>query len=361
MSNRLFQGVIHQMKDAVGRTIGVIDDSGVVIACSDLMKIGETKQSIKEEINYISDLIVYGGYTYRPMSSAPSSEYIVFVEGEDQLASQLSIVLAVSLSNIKSYHDDKYDKTSFIKNVLLDNILPGDIYIRSKELNFASDVSRVVFLLKFGSNTEISPYDIMQKLFPNANQDYVISTGEHDIVLVSEVKSDIENSDLEETANSIVNTLESEYYAKISIGIGSPASNIKDISRSYREAQAALEVGHIFDSEKSVVSYANLGIGRLIYQLPTTLCEMFLNEVFQKGSIDSLDHETLSTIQSFFENNLNVSETSRKMFVHRNTLVYRLDKIKKITGLDLREFENAITFKVALMVKSYLASKPNRY
>ena len=357
----MFQGVIHQMKDAIGRTIGVIDDNAVIVACSDLMKIGETRQNIKEEMSYVSDVVTYGGFTYRPMSQDTNSEYIVFIQGEDELASQMSSVLAVALNNIKNYHDDKYDKTSFIKNVLLDNVLPGDMYIRSKELNFASDVWRVVFLIKFGSNTETSPFDIIQNMFPNSNQDYVISTGERDIVLVRELKPDTELAELEKTATEIVDTLASEFYAKISIGIGSPAENIKDISRSYREAQAALEVGHIFDSDKRIVSYENLGIGRLIYQLPVTLCEIFLNEVFQKGSIDALDRETLSTIQSFFENNLNVSETSRKMFVHRNTLVYRLDKIKKITGLDLREFENAITFKVALMVRSYLNSKNNRY
>ena len=333
------------MKDAIGRTIGVIDDNAVIVACSDLMKIGETRQNIKEEMSYVSDVVTYGGFTYRPMSQDTNSEYIVFIQGEDELASQMSSVLAVALNNIKNYHDDKYDKTSFIKNVLLDNVLPGDMYIRSKELNFASDVWRVVFLIKFGSNTETSPFDIIQNMFPNSNQDYVISTGERDIVLVRELKPDTELAELEKTATEIVDTLASEFYAKI----------------SYREAQAALEVGHIFDSDKRIVSYENLGIGRLIYQLPVTLCEIFLNEVFQKGSIDALDRETLSTIQSFFENNLNVSETSRKMFVHRNTLVYRLDKIKKITGLDLREFENAITFKVALMVRSYLNSKSNRY
>ena len=308
------------MKDAIGRTIGVIDDNAVIVACSDLMKIGETRQNIKEEMSYVSDVVTYGGFTYRPMSQDTNSEYIVFIQGEDELASQMSSVLAVALNNIKNYHDDKYDKTSFIKNVLLDNVLPGDMYIRSKELNFASDVWRVVFLIKFGSNTETSPFDIIQNMFPNSNQDYVISTGERDIVLVRELKPDTELAELEKTATEIVDTLASEFYAKISIGIG-----------------------------------------RLIYQLPVTLCEIFLNEVFQKGSIDALDRETLSTIQSFFENNLNVSETSRKMFVHRNTLVYRLDKIKKITGLDLREFENAITFKVALMVRSYLNSKNNRY
>ena len=122
--------------------------------------------------------------------------------------------------------------------------------------------------------------------------------------------------------------------------------NIKDIARSYREAQAALEVGRVFDTDKNIVSYENLGIGRLIYQLPTTLCEMFLNEVFKKGSIEALDRETLSTIQCFFENNLNVSETSRTLYMHRNTLMYRLDKIERVTGLNLRKFSDAVTFRL---------------
>ena len=361
MSNRLFQGLIHQMKDAIGRTIGVVDENGVIVACSDLMKIGETRQAVREELSYSADAVIFAGYTYRSMTGGIRPEYTVFVEGEDSMAEKMSMVLAVALNNIKSFHDDKYDKVSFIKNIILDNILPGDIYVKSKELHFAADVLRVVFLMKFGVGTENSPYDIIQNMFPNTNQDYVISTGERDIVLVREVKPSTDISEIEQTAVTISDTLASEFYTKVSIGIGSMVDNIKDIARSYREAQAALEVGRVFDTDKNIVSYENLGIGRLIYQLPTTLCEMFLNEVFKKGSIEALDRETLSTIRCFFENNLNVSETSRKMFVHRNTLVYRLDKIKKLTGLDLREFDNAITFKVALMVRSYLTSKNNRY
>ena len=162
-------------------------------------------------------------------------------------------------------------------------------------------------------------------------------------------------------ARSIVDTLASDFYIHSVVGIGTVVDNVKDLARSFKEAQVALEVGKVFDTEKSIVSYENLGIARLIYQLPTTLCEMFLKEVFKKGSIESLDQETLFTIQKFFENNLNVSETSRKLFVHRNTLVYRLEKIKKLTGLDLREFDHAIVFKVALMVKKYLTSTPVKY
>ena len=180
-------------------------------------------------------------------------------------------------------------------------------------------------------------------------------------MLVKEIKSGINGKDIEKLARSIVDTLGSEFYTRVVVGIGTIVSSVKELSKSFKEAQVSLEVGKVFDTEKSIVSYNNLGIARLIYQLPTTLCEMFLKEVFKKGSIDSLDHETLFTIQKFFENNLNVSETSRKLFVHRNTLVYRLEKIKKLTGLDLREFDHAIVFKVALMVKKYLTANPVKY
>ena len=191
---------------------------------------------------------------------------------------------------------------------------------------------------------------------PNNN----IPTGKIEI-LVKEMKPGYESAEVLKLAKSIYDMLSSEFFAKVAIGIGTAADNVKDLARSFKEAQVALEVGKVFDTEKNIIAYENLGIGRLIYQLPTTLCEMFLNEVFKKGSIESIDRETLMTIQAFFENNLNVSETSRKLFVHRNTLVYRLEKINKLTGLDLREFDDAIVFKVALMVKKYLDAKPIKY
>ena len=361
MSNRLFQSVIHQMKDAVDRTIGVIDETGVIIACSELVKIGEVRQTIRDELAYTTDIVVTGGYTYRPLSGGTKREYIVFVEGEDAEADKTSRLLCVALGNIKNLYDEKYDKGSFIKNIILDNILPSDIYIKSKELHFNAEDSRVVFLVKFMSKTDMMPFEMLQNMFPDKARDYVISVGEHDIVLVKEVKAGAENRDMEKIATNIVDTMSSEFYTKVTVGVSTIVDNIKDLARAYKEAQIALDVGKVFENEKSVVSYENLGIGRLIYQLPTTLCEMFLQEVFKKGSLESLDRETLMTIQCFFENNLNVSETSRKLFVHRNTLVYRLEKIRKLTGLDLREFEHAITFKVALMVKKYLSSKPGKF
>ena len=243
----------------------------------------------------------------------------------------------------------------------MDNILPGDIYIKSKELRFDNEVNRAVLLIRFANTGEVVHYDVIQNMFPDKSHDYVINIGETDIVLVKEVKSANDTKQLEQIAKSIVDTVQAEFYLKVHVGIGSIVSNVKELARSYKDAQVALEVGKVFDTEKNVINYENLGIGRLIYQLPTTLCEMFLQEVFKRGSLESLDRDTLQTIHVFFDNNLNVSETSRKLFVHRNTLVYRLEKIKKLTGLDLREFEHAITFKVALMVKKYLISKPSIY
>ena len=361
MSNRLFQGVIHQMKDAIDRIIGVVDENGVIIACSELVKIGEVRPEMRDEVAYATDAIALGGYTYRAIGNGTKAEYIVFVEGEDKVASKMSKLLSISLGNIKSLYDEKYDKGSFIKNIILDNILPSDIYIKSKELHFNTEELRIVFLIKFYNKTDMMPFEMLQNMFPDKSKDYVISVGEHDIVLVKDVKAGTEQKDIEKIATNIADTISTEFYTKVSIGISTVVDNIKDLARAYKEAQVALDVGKVFETEKNIISYENLGIGRLIYQLPTTLCEIFLQEVFKKGSLESLDRETLMTIQCFFENNLNVSETSRKLFVHRNTLVYRLEKIRKLTGLDLREFEHAITFKVALMVKKYLNTKPAKF
>jgi len=349
------------MKEAVDRVIGVIDENGVIISCSELVKIGETRQGIRDELAYTSDFVTSGGYTYRPIGSGARSEYVVFIEGEDKMADKMSMILSISLKHIIDFYDEKYDKSSFIKNVILENILPSDIYIKSKELHFNNDVVRIILLIKFFGKNDMVPFDIIQNMYPDKNKDYVISVGEHDIVLVKEIKANYDMRDIEKMAKSIADTLSTEFYTKVSIGIGTAVDNIKELHRSYEEAQIAIEVGKVFDTDKNIISYENLGIGRLIYQLPTTLCEMFLQEVFKKGSLESLDRETLTTIHCFFENNLNVSETSRKLFVHRNTLVYRLEKIRKLTGLDLREFEHSITFKVALMVKKYLTSKPVKF
>lgn len=361
MSNRLFQSVVHQMRDTIDCVIGVIDENASIIACSDLSKIGTTNEFVSLDLNDSHDIFVRDGFTYKPFGMHLKPDYAVFVEGTDEVAAKYASILSITLSSIKQYYDEKYDRNNFIKNVVLDNVLPGDVGIKARELHCNTDVSRVILLIRSLTTTDVSAFDVIQNLFPDKNKDFVFNITESDIVLVKEVKNNVESKDLEKLARSISDTLSSEFYTRVNVGIGTVVENIKDLARSFKEAQIALEVGKVFDTDKVIVSYENLGIARLIYHLPTTLCETFLHEVFKKGSIESLDHETLFTIQRFFENNLNVSETSRKLFVHRNTLVYRLEKIKKLTGLDLREFDHAIIFKIALMVKKYLSANPVKF
>ncbi|MDE7094331.1 MAG: helix-turn-helix domain-containing protein [Oscillospiraceae bacterium] len=349
------------MRDTMDATIGVVDESATIIACSELQKVGTTNEFVSLDLSDAHDIFVRDGYTYKPFGVHAKPDYAVFVEGTDDTAAKYASILAITLSNIKQYYDEKYDRNNFIKNVVLDNVLPGDIVIKARELHFNAEISRVVLLIRIVSSNDISAYDVIQNLFPDKNKDFVFNITESDIVLVKEIKTSVDSKDLEKLARSIADTLSSEFYTRVNVGIGTAVTSVKDLSRSFKEAQTALEVGKVFDTDKIIVSYDNLGIARLIYHLPATLCETFLHEVFKRGSIESLDHETLFTIQRFFENNLNVSETSRKLFVHRNTLVYRLEKIKKLTGLDLREFDHAIIFKIALMVKKYLQAEPTKF
>ena len=311
MSGRIFQNVVLQLKENTDRTVGVIDGEGVVIACSELSMIGQT----------------------------------------------ICSMATVALNAAKSYYEEKHDRGSFVKDIISDNIMLGDIYMRAKELRVATDVSRGIFAIRALQKGESVPTETIQAMFPDRQNDFVLSVGEGDVVLIRQLPDGAGSKELNKTAAQIEEALRVNGESTVVVGMGTIAMHLRDLAKSYKEAQIAIEVGKVFDTEKYIINYENLGIGRLIYQLPTTLCEMFLQEVFKKNPIDALDKETLFTIHKFFENNLNVSETARKLFVHRNTLVYRLEKIKKLTGLDLREFDDAITFKVALMVKKYLTSR----
>ena len=306
-------------------------------------------------------LVAFGQKTFKPMyNSANYFEYAVFCTGDDELARAYCSMAYIALNNAKVFYEEKHDRGTFVKNIIMDNILPGDIYIRAKELHFAADAPRAVFLVRQLGHGDVATVDVLSGMFTDKLQDFVLSINETDIAVVKQVEPNTEAEDLEKIAVQIEETLKNELFVKTVIGIGTVAEHLRSLADAYKEAQTAIDVGKVFDTEKSIINYENLGIGRLIYQLPTTLCDIYLTEVFKKNSIDSLDQETLFTINKFFENNLNVSETSRKLFVHRNTLVYRLEKIKKLTGLDLRQFDHAIVFKVALMVRKYLSSREVR-
>ena len=359
MSGRIFQNVVLQLKENTDRTVGVIDGEGIVIACSELSMIGQRWAEYVPVVNSAAgSMISSDGKTFKALAGWGNQfDYAVFAFGDNEISKTVCAMATVALNAAKSYYEEKHDRGSFIKDIISDNIMLGDIYVRAKELRVTADVPRGVFVVRTLKKGESVPTDVIQSLFPDRQNDFVLSIGEGDVVLIRQMPEGSGIKELNKIASSIEEALRAGGEPTVVVGIGTVATHLRDLAKSYKEAQIAIEVGKVFDTEKYVINYENLGIGRLIYQLPTTLCEMFLQEVFKKNPIDALDKETLFTIHKFFENNLNVSETARKLFVHRNTLVYRLEKIKKLTGLDLREFDDAITFKVALMVKKYLTSR----
>ena len=364
MSSRIFQNVIIQMKDAVDRTIGVVDEQGFVVASSELAMIGSRLDDFHlYEFDGNEHPVATGVRTYCALySPGPKFDYAAFAEGTDALSRTICSIAAVAFNEAKNNYEEKHNKAAFIKNIISDNILPGDVYVRAKELHFATDEPRAVLLVRQMENPDVAAVEAIQRIFPDKQKDFVLNINETDIVLVKALPSANCPEEIHKVALSIENTLMEELGIKSVIGVSTNARHLRELADKYKEAQVAIDVGRVFDSEKSIINYESLGLGRIIYQLPTTLCEMFLNEVFKKNPIETLDEDTLETINKFFENNLNVSETSRKLYVHRNTLVYRLEKIKKMTGLDLREFDHAIVFKVAMMVKQYLDSlNSNKY
>jgi carbohydrate diacid regulator len=353
MIGKVFQAAIAEMKEATTRILGVIDESGVIVACSDPSLIGSKLDAAPS--SETAGLSRSGGYTFKPLRCAFTSfEYAAFVEGAEECSGNMCVLVTAGLNSTKDYYDEKNDRATFIKHIILDNILPGDIYVKSRELGLENSDPRAVFLLRQTGEADNAIVDVLKGLFPDRRRDFVISLGEKETVLVKEVEEGVDPSDIRNLAVAMQSTFRTELMVDTIIGIGTVCRQAKDLAAAYREAQVAIEVGKVFDMAENIVAYENLGLGRLIYQLPATMCEMFLAEIFKKNGIDSLDKETLDTILAFFENSLNISETSRKLFVHRNTLVYRLEKIKKLTGLDLREFDQAVVFKVALMVHKYL-------
>ena len=352
MSSRIFQNVIIQMKDAVDRTIGVVDEQGFVVASSELSIIGSRLDDFRIFLLASTEKVVCtGSRSYCALSAeGGKTDFAAFVEGTDQAAKTICAVSAVAFNEARSNYEEKHNKAAFV------NILPGDVYVRAKELHFVTDEPRSVLLVRQTENSDVAAMEVIQRIFPDRQKDFVLNINETDVVVVKALSSPDSHEEVLKVARSIESSLHEELGIHCVIGISTNASHLRELADRYKEAQVAIDVGRVFESDKTIINYENLGLGRIIYQLPTTLCEMFLNEVFKKNPIETLDEDTLETINRFFENNLNVSETSRKLYVHRNTLVYRLEKIKKITGLDLREFDHAIVFKVAMMVKQYLDS-----
>ena len=358
ISNQILQNTIEGLKTITRVELCVMDIDGKVVATTE----DEMEKCAKPAAEFAkspADSQEIHGYQYFKIFYEQQLEYILIAGGIGEDVYMVGKMVAFQIQNLLVAYKERFDKDNFIKNLLLDNLLLVDIYSRAKKLHIQTDNRRVALIVEADNAKESNVLETMRTYFGSNGKDFITAVDENNVIVVKDLAENDGNREIEKAASGIVAFLEKENMKHVRIAYGTVVNEIKEVSRSYKEAKMALDVGKIFFGERNVVAYSELGIGRLIYQLPIPLCKMFIKEIFDGKSPDDFDEETLTTINRFFENSLNVSETSRQLFIHRNTLVYRLDKLQKSTGLDLRVFEDAITFKIALMVVKYMKYMEN--
>lgn len=353
ISNQILQNTIEGLKGITRIDFCVMDTDGKSLAST----FSEQENYEEEVVSFVespADSQVVQGYQFFKIFDEHQLEYILLANGGGDDVYMVGKIATFQIQNLLVAYKERFDKDNFIKNLLLDNLLLVDIYNRAKKLHIDTEVRRVIFIIETKHEKDSNALDNVRTLLGNKSKDFVTAVDEKNIIVVKELEANDGHEELEKVAKELNELLKEDGEEEILIAYGTIVNDIKEVSKSYKEAKLALDVGKIFFGEKNIMAYSALGIGRLIYQLPIPLCKMFIREIFEGKSPDDFDEETLTTINKFFENNLNVSETSRQLYIHRNTLVYRLDKLQKSTGLDLRVFEDAITFKIALMVVKYM-------
>ena len=353
ISNQILQDTIDGIKAITRIDLCVMDTEGKPLA-STLDAVEEYKEAVLVFAQSLAESQMLQGYQFFKVFEDKQLEYIVLVKGETDDVYMIGKMAAFQIQNLLIAYKERFDKDNFIKNLLLDNLLLVDIYNRAKKLHIDVDARRAVFIVETVSDKDNNALETVRNIFSSRSRDFITAVDEKNIIIVRELKGNESYPELHKTAEAVIDMLHTEALTKVKVAFGNIIGEIKEVSRSYKEAKMAMDVGKIFYPDNNIVAYNQLGIGRLIYQLPLPLCKMFIKEIFENRSPDEFDEETLTTINKFFENSLNVSETSRQLYIHRNTLVYRLDKLQKSTNLDLRVFEDAITFKIALMVVKYM-------
>ena len=354
ISNQILQNTIEGLKGISRIDFCVLDTEGKALATT-FEDTWNYESAVLSFVDSPADSQVIQGCQFFKIFDEQQLEYVLLAGGESEDVYMLGKIAAFQVQSLLVAYKERFDKDNFIKNLLLDNLLLVDIYNRAKKLHIDTEAKRVIFIIETSHEKDSVALDNVRNLLGGKSRDFVTAVDEKNIIVVKELADKDGSRELEKMAKEMMEILRAESEDdKIHIAYGTVVNDIKEVSKSYKEAKLALDVGKIFFDEKDIVAYSTLGIGRLIYQLPIPLCKMFIKEIFEGKSPDEFDEETLTTINKFFENSLNVSETSRQLYIHRNTLVYRLDKLQKSTGLDLRVFEDAITFKIALMVVKYM-------
>ncbi len=309
---------------------------------------------IKDFMDSPADSQVIGTYHLLKIFDEGEVAYVLVARGSSEDTYMVGKIAVAQIGQLILAYKEKLDRNNFFQNLILDNFLLVDVYNKAKKLHVEASVPRVVLIVETKAEEDNMAAELLAGMFSPQSGDFITSVDESNVILIKSLAKGEGYTQIEQTAHIIVDMMNTEAMMNVRVAYGTIVQELKDVSKSYKEATMALDVGRIFYIEKKVIAYGSLGIGRLIYQLPVNLCRIFIEEIFGKEGTVEFDEETLTTVNKFFENNLNVSETSRHLFVHRNTLVYRLEKLEKSTGLDVRTFDDALTFKIAMMVVDYM-------
>ncbi|HIT65653.1 MAG TPA: helix-turn-helix domain-containing protein [Candidatus Merdisoma merdipullorum] len=349
--NRLIQQSLNHVKAAARTELCVLDTNGMIVATT--LNIEKISKEIIE--NFICSQVesqVFQGYYFFKIFEEGRLRYILISKGGDSYA--MGKLEAAQIETLVCSGGSRPDKKAFFKNLLLDEAFITDIYIQAKRLHVRVEIQRTVYLIEFQNERSAELGRILNEFADKTRNDVIVELDERTIAFIRESHAGNTEGSGAETARLLVDLLNSEAMIQVRIGYSRTADNLKELSKAYKEARTAILVGEIFYPDNTVCAYESLGLGRLIYQLPMSLCEMYIKEVFGEQKLESLDKETLNTIKIFFKNNLNVSETARQLYTHRNTLVYRLERIQKKMGLDIRVFEDAMMFRIGMLVDAYM-------
>ncbi|MBO5987493.1 MAG: helix-turn-helix domain-containing protein [Lachnospiraceae bacterium] len=353
ITNQIIQTSIDELKAITKVDLCVFDALGAQVAGT-LEKIDLSSNLLRDFANSPADSQVIGQNHLLKIYDEGELLFLVVATGYSDDVYMVGKIAASQIQALVIAYKEKIDRNSFFQNLILDNMLLVDIYNRAKKLRIEVGAPRVVYLIESQDEKDGMVMELLKGMFTSQTGDYVTAVDENNVILIKSVETDASVKALEHVAETIVDMISAEAMSNVRVSIGTVVQELKDISKSYKEAKMAMDVGKIFYAENPVAAYHALGIGRLIYQLPVNLCKMFIEEIFGDKIPTELDDETLNTLNKFFENNLNVSETARQLYVHRNTLVYRIERIQESTGLNLRTFDDALTFKIAMMVEAYV-------
>lgn len=349
---QVIQSCLDDLKTITKVDLAVVDVEGVMVA--------KNSDRFEQNVEFVTEFAaspagsqVLQGCQYLKIYDEEDPVYVLLC-GDSSEEYMIGKIAVSNIQNLITAYKERFDRNNFFQNLILDNLLLGDIYNRAKKLHIEIQKPRVVLLLEIPAGKENYAMEFLKSMFSAQSGDYVTAVDENTLIVIKQVEAKDSYAEVVEVAETTVAMMNTEAMINVRVAYGTIVEELKDVSKSYKEAKMALDVGKIFYAEKTVTAYSTLGIGRLIYQLPINLCEMFIEEIFGGKVPEELDEETLTTINTFLENNLNVSETSRQLYVHRNTLLYRLEKLEKYTGLDIRIFDDALTLKIALMVVRYM-------